>query len=145
MLTRITESDWYETLQIGLAAFAWLVVVNIQFNLVAGLIRFFVSSPYFRGYGEIAPIFAKNLTVPSFAACRSRTARHMKTGKYDFERKIIALHFVKKKRKSPLPISQEAWRTRCTSFISERRRRFTIVRQMAPLPSGLTAAMDYGE
>jgi len=68
----------------------------------------------------------------------------MKTGKYDFERKIIALHFVKKS-KSPLPISQEAWRTRCTSFISERRRRFTIVRQMAPLPSGLTAAMDYGE
>ena len=97
MLTRIIESDWYETLQIGLAAFAWLVVVNIQFNLVAGLIRFFAWSPYFRGYGEIAPIFAKkNLTVPSFAACRSRTARHMKTGKYDFERKIIALHFVKK-------------------------------------------------
>ena len=38
-------------------------------------------------------------------------------------------------------MSEEAWLTR-TSFIQERRYRFTIVRQMAPLQSRLSAAME---
>jgi len=42
----------------------------------------------------------------------------------------------------PLTISGQVWRTRCTSFVSERRYSFTIVRQMAPLPSGLSAAVE---
>jgi len=65
----------------------------------------------------------------------------MKTGKYSFERGIIALHYVEKYASLPLPI----WRKRGglvvqVSFQSVAH--FTIVRQMAPLPSGLNAAME---
>jgi len=42
----------------------------------------------------------------------------------------------------PLPVLEEAWRTRCASFISEGRCHFIIVRQMAPLPSGRSAAIE---
>ena len=66
----------------------------------------------------------------------------MKTGKYSFERAIIALHFDENVACLPLPMSEEAWRTRCTRFSSERRYRFTVVRQMAPLPSGRTVAVE---
>jgi len=66
----------------------------------------------------------------------------LQTRKYFVERAIIALHFGENYASLPSPILEEAWRTRCTSFISERCYRFTIVRQMAPLPSGLSAAIE---
>jgi len=74
--------------------------------------------------------------------CRNHTAQHLRTGKYSLERGIIALHFCKNYASLPSISLEEAWRTRCTSFISERRYRFTIVHQMAPLPSRLSAAME---
>jgi len=65
------------------------------------MIRFFTSSLYFWGDGEISQNFAKNLTVPSFAPCRNQIAQNVKKGKYSFERGIIALHFGEKICKSP--------------------------------------------
>ena len=50
----------------------------------------------------------------------------MKTGKYYFERGIIALHFGENYASLPLlilEVLEEAWRTRFTSFISEHWRR----------------------
>ena len=66
----------------------------------------------------------------------------MKTGKYSFKRWIIALHFCEKKYASfPLPVLEEAWQTCCTSFIQSVAC-FTIICQMAPLPSGLSIAVQ---
>ena len=67
----------------------------------------------------------------------------MKIGKYSFEKGIIALHFRENTQVFPLAISEEAWRTRCASFIPWRRCRFTVIRQMAPLPGWLGAAVQH--
>jgi len=66
----------------------------------------------------------------------------MKTGNIFFRKWDNHITFLGKYANLPLPISKKAWRTRCTGYSSEHRYRFTIVRQMAPLPSGLTAAME---
>jgi len=103
------------------------------------VLGFVASSPYFRKDGEIAPNFAKNLTVPSFADV---SWHYVKTGKYSFDRRMSAVDFSETYASLPLPVLEEAWWTRCASFISEGRCRFTIVRQMAPLPSGRSAAIE---
>jgi len=93
---------------------------------------------YFLGKGEIAPHFAQTWRCPHSPTCRSQTAQHMKTGEYYFERRIIALHFDENHASLPLHVLEKAWRTRCTSFSSDRSCRFTIIRQTAPPPSGST-------
>jgi len=68
----------------------------------------------------------------------------VKMGKCCFESGIVALHFGENYASLPLPISEEAWRTR-TCFIIKSVARFTIIRQMAPRPrvqSGLSAALE---
>ena len=45
--------------------------------------------------------FPSDWWCPHLPTCRSQTAQLMKTGKYSFERGIIALHFGGKLRKSP--------------------------------------------
>ena len=91
-------------------------------------------TPLFSRWGNCRTFSSKNLTVPSFGAVYEK-------GKYSFERGIIALHFDEKYTSLLYPF----WRKRGglavqVSFKSVAR--FTIVRQMAPLPSGLSAAME---
>jgi len=80
-----------------------------------------------------------------FSDCAyARAWVRVKMGKCCFESGIVALHFGENYASLPLPISEEAWRTR-TCFIIKSVARFTIIRQMAPRPrvqSGLSAALE---
>jgi len=92
---------------------------------------------------EIAPNFAQKCHGALIRRVVVAKRRNIyENGKHSFERWIIALHFGENYASLPLPNSEKAWRTRCTSFSPERRYRFTIVRQMAPLRSGRTAAIE---
>jgi len=105
------------------------------------VLGFVASSPYFWEEWEIVPNFAENLTVLHLARCRDQTVQNMKMGKIFYEKRDDRpTCWWKLYASLSLPISEEAWRTRCTRFCSELCYRFTIVRQMAPLPSGRTAA-----
>jgi len=68
------------------------------------------------------------------------TVQHLKTEKYSFEREIFAQYFGDY-ISLPLPISEEAWQTHCTSFIQECCYCFTVICQMAPLLSRLSSAL----
>jgi len=87
--------------------------------------------------------FPSDWWCPHLPTCRSQTAQLMKTGKYSFERGIIALHFGENYASLPLPISEKVWQTR-TSFISEHRCRcrFTIAHQVALLLSEFTRPIE---
>jgi len=66
------------------------------------VIEFFTSSPYFRGeMWKLLQILPKMWWCRYLASCLYRTAQHMKTGKYSFERRIIMLHFGEKYAKFP--------------------------------------------
>jgi len=74
-------------------------------------------SPIFGKMGKLPQISPKNWRCPHSPYCRNQTARRLKTVKYSFESGIIDLHFDQRDTSLPLPILEEAWRTRCTSFI----------------------------
>jgi len=101
------------------------------------MLGFVASSCFFTIEREIAPNFVKKLTVPSFADLSQPNCATHENGKVFFRKSD------KNYASLPLTLSEEEWRTRLTSFSSERRYRFTIVRQMTPrVLSGRTAAME---
>jgi len=60
------------------------------------VIGFVASSPYFRWDGETVSIFAKNLTVPSFADVSQPSGSTCESGKIFFRKRDNALHFSEK-------------------------------------------------
>jgi len=82
------------------------------------MIGFFASSPYFSGDGEIAPIFAKNLTVPSFADLSYPNDTAYENGKIVLRKRDNRPTFGGKCASLPLPILEKTWWTHCTSFSS---------------------------
>ena len=97
----------------------------------------FASSLCFQGDGEIAANFANDLTVSYLAWWCIQTAEHEKTGKYFFERGIIALHFGEKYASLPLPILRNhGWLVVQVLFKTVAAvTRFIIIHQMSPRAS----------
>jgi len=91
-----------------------LVLILVNFNFI---ILWFDSSPHPPIFGEmekLPQISGKNWQCPHSPTCCSQIVHRTKTGG------IIALHFGAEYACLPLPVLDEAWRTR-TSFISEHR------------------------
>jgi len=66
------------------------------------MIGFFALSPYFSGDGEITPIFAKNLTVPSFADLSYPNDTAYENGKIVLRKRDNRPTFGGKMHKSPV-------------------------------------------
>jgi len=81
------------------------------------------------------------LRCPYLPTCQPNGATN-ENGKIFFQKMYNRPTFLSKKYASfPLPVLEEAWQTCCTSFMQSVAC-FTIICQMAPLPSGLSIAVQ---